>query len=137
MAGPRRPIHTSDPDAIWPLVILVVAILLALALGGCSQQEGEKIQPKRQMEEFTLKVVMLHRQQVVDTCVRLGAWPAAYAQAAAKNRPVGCAVAIPEEKRCTVYVPRPLFVDDQNTTVLGHEVLHCVIGPYHANSPPG
>jgi hypothetical protein len=133
MARPRRSIHTSPPDSdsIWPLVVVGIAILLALALGGCSQPEGEKIQPQRQMEEFTLKVVMLHRQQVVDTCVRLGAWPAAHAAAAAKNRPVGCAVASPEEKRCTVYVPRPLFVDDQNTTVLGHEVLHCVVGRYH------
>lgn len=137
MARPRRPIYTSPPesDSLWPLVVFVIVALFLLA--ACTPSEGEKVQPKRQMEEFTLKVVMLHRQQVVDTCVRLGAWPAAHAQAAAKNRPVGCAVAYPDEKRCTVYVPRPLFVDDQNTMVLGHEVLHCVIGPYHANSPPG
>ena len=106
-----------------------IAGLILLILLGCVQ--GEKVTPTREMESFTLHVVMLEPDEVVQTCIRLGAWPADEANAAAKHRHLGCAVARLDAKECTVYSPRPVTVDDQSTTVLGHEVLHCAFGRYH------
>ena len=122
---------TPDDGDFWPGFILVVIVLLVcFALSGC-QPQGEPIKPQREMDTFTLRVVMLEPDQVVRTCVGLGAWPAQVAGQAAKHRDLGCAVTRVDAKDCTVYIPRPLYVDDDRTTVLGHEVLHCAIGRYH------
>lgn len=32
---------------------------------------------------------------------------------------------------CQVYAMRPDFVNDKKTRTLGHELLHCIHGPYH------
>ena len=32
---------------------------------------------------------------------------------------------------CHVFTMAPKYVDDQNVTTLGHEVLHCIYGKYH------
>ena len=37
-------------------------------------------------------------------------------------------------RTCEIYVPhtkRPIKVDDEGTLVLGHELLHCMLGNYH------
>jgi len=41
----------------------------------------------------------------------------------------GCAH--PDKDKCTIYSPMPQTVDDEQTTTLGHEVLHCFRGSYH------
>lgn len=104
---------------------LLVGLLLA-ACGG-----GEPVQPKRELTSFTLRVVMLSRDAAAQACIDLGAWPSDQAEAAVKNRHLGCAVMRHDANECTVYVPRPLVIDDEATTVLGHEVLHCALGRYH------
>jgi hypothetical protein len=35
------------------------------------------------------------------------------------------------EPECLVVVQRPESVDDLRTLILGHEVLHCLLGGYH------
>lgn len=122
---------TPPDEDFFPWVVIVIAIVLVcFALSGCLQQ-GEPIKPAREMDTFTLRVVMLERDKVAKTCVALGAWPAEVAGKAIKHRDLGCAVTRVDAKDCTVYVPRPLYVDDEATTVLGHEVLHCALGRYH------
>jgi hypothetical protein len=32
---------------------------------------------------------------------------------------------------CRLWVLKPRNVDDQRTTALGHELLHCLAGEYH------
>ena len=32
---------------------------------------------------------------------------------------------------CFVYIYRPVILDDDRTRVLGHEMLHCLLGEYH------
>jgi hypothetical protein len=37
-------------------------------------------------------------------------------------------------RTCEIYVPsdkRPSKVDDEGTLILGHELLHCMLGDYH------
>ena len=37
-------------------------------------------------------------------------------------------------RTCEIYLPntkRPREVDDQGTLILGHELLHCMLGDYH------
>ncbi|HWN40063.1 MAG TPA: hypothetical protein VNP02_16290 [Gammaproteobacteria bacterium] len=37
-------------------------------------------------------------------------------------------------RTCEIYLPstmRPVEVDDEGTLVLGHELLHCMLGNYH------
>ena len=35
------------------------------------------------------------------------------------------------ERVCRVFVHRPKTVDDLRTLILGHELLHCLLGAYH------
>ena len=35
------------------------------------------------------------------------------------------------EDVCLVYIYRPVILDDDRTRVLGHELLHCLLGEYH------
>ena len=32
---------------------------------------------------------------------------------------------------CQIHTIRPLRIDDSATTILGHELLHCIYGSYH------
>lgn len=32
---------------------------------------------------------------------------------------------------CEIFAPRPSLLDDSRTTVLGHEMYHCIAGVYH------
>jgi hypothetical protein len=32
---------------------------------------------------------------------------------------------------CRIYVFKPIVVDDDATTAVGHELLHCLLGSYH------
>jgi hypothetical protein len=37
-------------------------------------------------------------------------------------------------RTCEIYLPeskRPVEVDDESTLILGHELLHCMLGSYH------
>ena len=49
------------------------------------------------------------------------------------QRPEGFAVLVRRagELVCRLWALKPENVDDQRTTALGHEVLHCALGDYH------
>ena len=49
------------------------------------------------------------------------------------QRPEGFAVLVRRggELVCRLWVLKPENVDDQRTTALGHELLHCLLGDYH------
>jgi hypothetical protein len=35
------------------------------------------------------------------------------------------------ERVCLIFVRKPEHVDDDRTTAVGHELLHCLLGAYH------
>lgn len=35
------------------------------------------------------------------------------------------------ERVCLIFVRKPAHVDDDKTTAVGHELLHCLLGVYH------
>jgi len=35
---------------------------------------------------------------------------------------------------CEIHIVKPQKVDDEATTTLGHEMLHCIIGTYHSGN---
>lgn len=35
------------------------------------------------------------------------------------------------ERVCLIFVRKPAHVDDDRTTAVGHELLHCLLGAYH------
>jgi hypothetical protein len=49
------------------------------------------------------------------------------------QKPEGFAVLVRRagEVVCRLWVLKPENVDDQRTTALGHELLHCALGDYH------
>ena len=49
------------------------------------------------------------------------------------QKPEGFAVLVRRagELVCRLWVLKPENVDDQRTTALGHELLHCALGDYH------
>lgn len=38
----------------------------------------------------------------------------------------------PADNQCVVHTVRPKYIDDDTVMTLGHEVLHCIYGSYHA-----
>lgn len=106
-------------------------VVLSLALLSCVEP-GERVAQQREVLEFPLRIVPLPKAQLVAQCVKLGAWPADTAEKASKRRDLGCASFNLDTHTCTVYVPLSTTVDDQATTVLGHEVMHCAYGRYHS-----
>lgn len=36
-----------------------------------------------------------------------------------------------KDQVCHIYVMKPEYVNDDRTRTMGHELLHCVHGPYH------
>lgn len=111
---------------------LFVAIVVAM-LAGCASAPAEPVTPKRNDREFAMVVVFGSENTVRDKCMNLGAWGAKQIAGRMKGQEVGCAAFNLDTKQCTVYVPEPTRLDDNRTTILGHEVLHCVYGPsYHS-----
>lgn len=37
---------------------------------------------------------------------------------------------------CEIHTTRPKQVNDNETTTLGHEMLHCILGTYHSQETP-
>ncbi len=47
----------------------------------------------------------------------------------------GFAIPDPAAGTCDVYVRKPELYTDPRMTILGHEVLHCLLGAYHQGHP--
>ena len=44
---------------------------------------------------------------------------------------VGCAVFNLKKHTCTIFAANPQTLNDEKTTILGHEALHCFDGSFH------
>jgi len=92
------------------------------------QVQSSSITSFREDTEFTLKLVLLEQRQVRERCASLGVWGGRIPTTAS---PVGCTVYNMETKHATIYASRPTALNDERTTVLGHELWHVVAGKYH------
>ena len=76
-------------------------------------------------QNINLKVVFLRDINAVDQMARSFGYrfekPTEFAEFTLTNTDVDC----------VVYLIHPRAIDDHNVLVLGHEVLHCVLGKYH------
>ena len=103
---------------------------LAIALFACGMTaHAETVVPTRDDSTFSLEIRFMSRSAALEACKNLGAWSGSQPRG---NATVGCNLFYPDSHRCVVIVPEPTEVDDIATTVLGHEVLHCARGRYHA-----
>lgn len=105
----------------------MIAVAIALAFGVVA----EPVVPTR--NESAVKVEVIFHDEprsAVRTCHALGAWPGLTLEQVLR-REAGCAAYYRDTNTCIVHVPRPVNVDDNATTILGHEVLHCFRGRYH------
>lgn len=112
---------------------MVRAAIFALCAVLIAPVQAETVSAKRDNPDFRLTVTFLPESEVAARCAQMGAWGGDLraARRAQQRGPIGCAAFYPESKRCEVFVVRPETVDDERTRTLGHEVLHCVLGPYH------
>lgn len=116
------------------ITTLAAGLLLAFAAHASGGTPGDEIRPTWEKTSFTVKVNFLPTMRSVALkCAEFGAWGgnARGAVTAARGMPIGCARIIHDENVCEVYVARPEQIDDAKVTVLGHEVLHCILGKYH------
>jgi hypothetical protein len=105
--------------------ILVVIIFFGILIAGC-EPRGTPVKPTRQADSFTIAVNLGSQQEIAAKCASFGV-----NENVQTNVERGCTRFFLDRNHCEVYAPRPEFVDDAATTVLGHEVLHCIAGKYH------
>jgi hypothetical protein len=115
---------------LWPWMRLffgVALLLLAIYLmQGCSDRPSVPIKPTRDDRTFEVSVLLTTPERAAEICAGYGVnegFPASVER--------GCTRFFPDEKRCEIVAPTPTHVDDSRTTILGHELLHCVAGRYH------
>jgi len=115
------------------ITALAAGLLLAFAASASGGSAGDEIRPTWESMSFTVKVNFLPLKEVAVKCAGLGAWGGneRLALQAIRSRPIGCAAIYRKAGVCEVYVARPERIDDEKVTVLGHEVLHCILGEYH------
>lgn len=115
------------------IITLAAGLLVALTATASGGSKDDPIKATWEYTEFTVKVTFLSARATALKCASLGAWGGNERGAleAIKGGPVGCARIHHDTKVCEVFAPRPDSVDDAKTAVLGHEVLHCILGKYH------
>lgn len=102
-----------------------LAPLAFLALLGC-QPAQDPVIPTRNTPKFELTVHLMTVEEAAKKCASYGVNDGIDNKIAR-----GCALYYHDSNRCEVYAPRPEYLDDEHTRILGHEVLHCVAGRYH------
>lgn len=106
------------------------ALLWALFCIAASAHADDEIKPTRNDQSFTVELRVMKPADAVAECKRLNAWGDATVP---RNYVGGCNVVYIDRtpKHCILIVPSPRFVDDEATTVWGHELTHCAFGRYH------
>lgn len=94
----------------------------------CASAQGEPVEYKRTQAEFTVKIVFGTQDKIRDKCARLGAWGGEPPRGPGI---FGCNVYDKDTNTTIIYTTKPMEVDDEATTTLGHELLHTYAGKYH------
>lgn len=106
-------------------------VLLATVLfvsNACEAHAEEKIKATMSNASFRVEVMWVEgREKLREIVKRYGAdaWSVSYANG------FSVLVKVNGELVCRLFVREPKRVDDEATTVLGHELMHCIAGAYH------
>ena len=105
-------------------------ILTLMLISGCAVSDVKPSPEPVIFDDFVIRSSILwvmydNRLDVIAACEALGL------KAKAKHRIMACATYSLPTNTCTIYAKIPEFVNDEDTTFLGHEMLHCFIGAFH------
>jgi hypothetical protein len=109
--------------------MMMVFAVFVIALG-CITAHSETVVPTRNDMSMFVEVKWMSREDVISTCKELKAWEIT----PRGRKPVGCNVVYfykDGTKKGVIIAEHPRVVDDDRTTVLGHETLHLFDGSYH------
>ena len=107
--------------------ILGLALLAGPAL-------GEDIKPTIDFSGMKLEVTWVRSNAEIESArKRYGAEIKEAGHRRVPQKPEGFAVIVRRDGEfvCRLWVLKPENVDDERTTALGHELLHCLAGEYH------
>jgi hypothetical protein len=107
--------------------------VLALALLA-GPAHGEDVKPTIGFGEMKLEVTWVRSNAEIEHArKRYGAETEEIGHRRVPQKPEGFAVLVGAGGRlvCRLWVLKPANVDDERTTALGHELLHCLLGDYH------
>jgi hypothetical protein len=106
---------------------------LALALWA-ETAHGEDIRPTIDFRAVKLEVTWVESNAEIEHArKRYGAEIEEEGHRRVPQKPEGFAVLVRSDGAfvCRLWVLQPGNVDDERTTALGHELLHCLVGAYH------
>ena len=111
------------------LLVLAFMIVVFIGLNGCSDQTS--IKPikgdlDRVGQDLIITVKFYKTQKEL-----IGARVEIEPSFDKRQNLQGFAIWSPNDNVCTIYTLTPKRIDDDRTTTLGHEMLHCLIGKYH------
>ena len=95
---------------------------------------GEDVQPSVGFSEMRLEVTWVRSNAEIEHArKRYGQEIEQEGHRLVPQKPEGFAVLVARngELICRLWVLQPKNVDDERTTALGHELLHCLAGNYH------
>jgi hypothetical protein len=95
---------------------------------------GEDIQPTVNFGAMKLEVTWVRSNaEIAYARKRYGAEIEEEGHRRVPQKPEGFAVLVRRDGGliCRLWVLKPGNVDDERTTALGHELLHCLVGAYH------
>jgi hypothetical protein len=95
---------------------------------------GEDVEPSIELGEMKLEVTWVRSNAEIERArKRYGAEIEEQGHRRVPQKPEGFAVLVDRDGElvCRLWVLKPENVDDERTTALGHELLHCLAGEYH------
>jgi hypothetical protein len=107
--------------------------LLALALSA-GPAHGEDVKPTIDFGEMKVEVTWVGSNADIEHArKRYGVEIESKGHRRVPQKPEGFAVLVGTDSGlvCRLWILKPGNVDDERTTALGHELLHCLLGEYH------
>ena len=104
---------------------------LALLAGSA---HGEDVKPTIDFGDMKLEVTWVRSNAEIEHArKRYGAETEEKGHRLVPQKPEGFAVLVGTDGElvCRLWILKPVNVDDERTTALGHELLHCLLGAYH------
>jgi hypothetical protein len=95
---------------------------------------GEDVEPSIEVGGMKLEVTWVRSNAEIELArKRYGAEIEEQGHRRVPQKPEGFAVLVGRDGElvCRLWVLKPENVDDERTTALGHELLHCLAGAYH------
>jgi hypothetical protein len=125
--------RVSDPTFLCDGATTLRLGVLALALLA-GPAHGEHVKQTIELGEMKLEVTWVRSNAEIEHArKRYGAETVDKGHRRVPQKPEGFAVLVSAEGElvCRLWILKPVNVDDERTTALGHELLHCLLGAYH------